>query len=225
MVRRSVERVDQEDVPDIILQIPVRYYTLPPAYFYSWWYDDPPHWGEHWGHDWERRRHDWDKRNHRFDKPAPLPDYQRKYTGSRYPAQIERQVELQNEHYRYRAHDPLVLQHQQMQPAQSEPAAQNRSHNPGMPGQVQHEAERSMTIQHGNAAIQHPPQRESAKDQSADLQPEHAQTQSHRQPARPEADRGEQQIRGSESGEARQQDRDSGREDKRGQEQERGRER
>lgn len=109
-------RVDPDVVPVFLLRIPVRYYRLPPAYFYGWYFDAPPRWGEYWGHDWERHRRGWDRwnRNKRYT-PAPLPLYQRQYSGNRYPRQLERQQEIQNQYYSYRPRDPVVRQHYQEQ--------------------------------------------------------------------------------------------------------------
>lgn len=103
--------VDPDDVPDYILRIPVQYYLEPPTFFFGWVDIDPPHWGEHWGHEWERHRHGWDKWDHRIHlKPAPLPLYQKEYSGDRYPRQIEVQRELHQKHYRYQPHDPFLQQ-------------------------------------------------------------------------------------------------------------------
>ncbi len=104
------ERVERDDVPDVILQIPIRYYVAPPAFFFGWSIVAAPHWGEHWGHDWERRRHGWDRHEHRerYGVPAPLPDYQRHFNGGQYPRERERQHELQHRNYGYRPHDPFV---------------------------------------------------------------------------------------------------------------------
>ncbi len=106
--------VGPEAVPLYVLRIPVRYYRQPPAYFRGWRPDSPPRWGDHWGHDWEQRRSGWDKWNrHAAPAPAPLPVYQRQYSGDRYPQQVERQHELQQQRYRYQPRDPAVRQHYQ----------------------------------------------------------------------------------------------------------------
>lgn len=118
------ERVDPEQVPDVILQIPIRYYVAPPAFFFIWTIEESPHWGEHWGHEWERHRQGWDRHDwHNMGKPAPLPDYQRRYFGDRYPKERDQQHELQRRNYRYQAHDPFVLQHRQIQPPQIVPTS------------------------------------------------------------------------------------------------------
>jgi len=104
--------VDPDEVPQFILRVPVRYYRLQPTFFFGWSSASAPRWGEHWGNDWEQRRSGWDRWDHRaVNAPAPLPRYQRQYSGNRYPQKEEQQHELQNQHYRYQSHDPEVKQH------------------------------------------------------------------------------------------------------------------
>lgn len=94
-----------EYVPLFILRVPVYYYRRPPVYFREWRRDAPPRWGQHWGRDWERDRRGWDHWNRRAaPAPAPLPSYQREYSGDRYP-DGKRQSELQKQHYRYEPRD------------------------------------------------------------------------------------------------------------------------
>ncbi len=117
--------VDPDDVPEFILRIPVHYYVRPPTYFFIWQSDEPPHWGEHWGHDWEQHRRGWDRWNRNVHvKPAPLPLYQRQYSADRYPGQIEQQRELQQRHYRYQPRDPRVLRQYQEHAVQGGPVQQ-----------------------------------------------------------------------------------------------------
>ena len=119
--------VGPEFVPVFILRIPVRYYRQPPAYFIGWQSEGPPHWGDHWGHDWEQRRSGWDRWNHGAARaPAPLPVYQRQYSGDRYPRQVEQQQELHKQNYRYQPHDPVVRQHYQEQAVPKAPAQQGK---------------------------------------------------------------------------------------------------
>lgn len=95
-------------VPFFVLRIPVRYYVSPPPYFRDWRPDRPPRWGQHWGRDWERQRSGWDRWDRKAaPAPAPLPTYQRKYSGERYP-DIERQRSLHSENYRYRPREAGV---------------------------------------------------------------------------------------------------------------------
>lgn len=114
--------VEPEAVPVFILRIPVRYYRVPPVYFRGWRPDAPPRWGDHWGRDWDHRRRGWDRWDHRSaPAPAPLPIYQRRYSGDRYP-HVEQQPSLHGEHYRYRPRDPVVRQHNQEQATPRGPA-------------------------------------------------------------------------------------------------------
>ena len=115
--------VNPQYVPLFVLRIPVRYYRAPPAYFRDWRSNAPPRWGDHWGRDWEQHRSGWNQWNRRASPaPAPLPVYQRQYSGDRYPQQIERQQTLRSENYRYQPRDPAVRQHDQQQRPQQRPA-------------------------------------------------------------------------------------------------------
>ena len=105
--------VAPEMVPAFVLRIPVRYYRHPPASWARWRPDAPPRWGEHWGHDWSQHRSGWDQWDRRSDlRPAPLPVYQRQYSGNRYPA-VEQQQVLRRQKYRYQPRDPVARAHYQ----------------------------------------------------------------------------------------------------------------
>jgi hypothetical protein len=105
--------VAPEIVPAFVLRIPVRYYRHPPASWAGWRSDAPPRWGEHWGHEWNQRRSGWDQWDRRSaQRPAPLPVYQRQYSGKRYPV-VEQQQVLRSQKYRYQPHDPVVRAHYQ----------------------------------------------------------------------------------------------------------------
>jgi hypothetical protein len=98
-------------VPLFILRIPVRYYRRPPAYFRGWRYDAAPRWGAHWGRDWERQRRGWDRWDRRYvPRAAPLPTYQRRYSGNRYPRQLDRQRSIETRNYRYQPRDAVSRQ-------------------------------------------------------------------------------------------------------------------
>jgi len=104
-------------VPAFILRVPVRYYRRPPAFFYfsAWRSDAPPRWGDHWGADWQRQHSGWDTWNRNaVPRPAPLPTYQRQYSGARYP-QADQQRALRDRNYQYRPHDTTVRQAYQAQ--------------------------------------------------------------------------------------------------------------
>ena len=126
------ERVAPQVVPLFVLRIPVRYYRVPPVYFRGWQADAPPRWGVHWGPSWARGRSGWDRWN-RSSAPAaaPLPDYQRHYSGDRYP-RVEQQRELHGENYRYQPRDVVVRQRfqEQEQAAPRAPAPSQRERQP-----------------------------------------------------------------------------------------------
>jgi len=117
------EFVPPEAVPLFVLRIPLRYYREPPAYFRGWSSDAPPRWGDHWGAAWEQRRQGWDSWNHNsVPAPAPLPVYQRQYSGNRYPPATQQQV-LQSKNYRYQPQDSVAQQYYQAHRAQAAPAS------------------------------------------------------------------------------------------------------
>ncbi len=104
--------VGPESVPLFVLRVPVRYYRQPPSYFRGWRADAPPRWGEHWGRDWEQSRRGWDRWNRRSaPAPAPLPLYQRQYSGDRYPDAEHRQDSLRSGNYRYRPRETVTRQY------------------------------------------------------------------------------------------------------------------
>jgi hypothetical protein len=103
--------VSPDVVPQYILRVPVRYYRQPPVYFRGWRANAPPRWGEHWGPQWGQHRSGWDKWNKRaMQAPAPLPVYQRYYSGQRYPG-VDQQPTLRSKHYHYQPHSPIIRQH------------------------------------------------------------------------------------------------------------------
>jgi hypothetical protein len=123
--------VGPEIVPVFVLRVPVLYYRHPPVAWIGWGREAPPRWGERWGHDWERRRGGWDRWDrHERHVVAPLPVYQRQYSGNRYP-QVERQQALQREKYRYQPRDPVVrqVQEQRAQPQQGNRRPQDNKGN------------------------------------------------------------------------------------------------
>jgi hypothetical protein len=114
--------VDPEAVPLFVLRIPVRYYRRPPPYFHDWRADAPPRWGYYWGPQWERRRAGWDHWDHRHvPAPAPLPVYQRPYSGDRYPHRDE-QPQIRDRDYHYQPHNQ-----QHDQPHVNEPRDRDRT--------------------------------------------------------------------------------------------------
>src|SRR5712692_898051 len=127
--------VAPEAVPVYVLRIPVRYYRHPPAYWAGWRSDAPPRWGEHWGHEWEQRRSGWNKWSRgSAPAPAPLPVYQRQYSGDRYP-RAEQQQALHSQKYHYQPKDSVVRQHYQQQGLQGSPVPSQRGKEQGEPRQ------------------------------------------------------------------------------------------
>ena len=170
--------VAPEFVPLFVLRIPVRYYRAPPAYFRGWRSDAPPRWGEHWGNAWEQRRSGWDRWNRSSaPPPAPLPVYQRQYSGDRYP-RAEQQRALQSQNYRYRPREAVVRQHFQEQAAPSAPSSSERGPKgaPQVRSPAQQDVQRSsppVPLQQGGPAVprSQPPQRGSEELQrSAPMQ-------------------------------------------------------
>lgn len=105
------DRVPPAYVPLFVLRIPVRYYRHPPAYFRGWRRDAAPRWGEHWGRNWERQRSGWNRWDRRsVPAAAPLPTYQRNYTGNRYPHQLEQQRSIESRSYRYQPREAVSRQ-------------------------------------------------------------------------------------------------------------------
>jgi len=104
------DAVSPAHVPYFVLRVPVRYYRQPPAYFRDWAPEAPPRWGEHWGPSWAQRRSGWDQ----WDRasapaPAPLPTYQRAYSGDRYP-DADQQLALEAQNYHYHPRDAAARQ-------------------------------------------------------------------------------------------------------------------
>lgn len=150
--------VDPWYVPPYILRIPVRYYRQPPVYFRGWQSNAPPRWGQHWGHEWEQQRRGWDKRRGSAPAPAPLPVYQRKYTGDRYP-RAEQQQPLRNQHYRYQPRDKVVREHfQQTSGGAPAPAQRGRQEAPQMRGPTQHDTPRAAPVHQGGQNAPRPQQ-------------------------------------------------------------------
>jgi hypothetical protein len=97
-----------EAVPLFVLRVPVRFYRNPPTFFRGWRGEEPPRWGEHWGPGWAQRRAGWDHWDRgAVPRPAPLPEYQRRFSGARYPA-AEQQQALHGQNYRYQPREPVV---------------------------------------------------------------------------------------------------------------------
>jgi hypothetical protein len=127
--------VSPNDVPLYLLRVPVRYYREPPTYFAGWVASAPPRWGEHWGSAWEERRSGWDQWNHgSVPAPAPLPTYQKQYSGDRYPHAPDQQVTIRDRNYRYQPREAVA---QQQFHRQAAPAASSVQSHPQAPAQRQ----------------------------------------------------------------------------------------
>lgn len=146
--------VEPEFVPVFILRIPVRYYRRPPVYFREWPPYAPPRWGVRWGHDWERRHSGWDRwQPSSAPSPAPLPGYQRHYSGDRYPG-AEQQLRLHRESYRYQPRDTNVRQFYSSQGGRKAAAPASRARQEDGSNRIlrQEDVTRSAPEQAGGAA-------------------------------------------------------------------------
>jgi len=193
--------VEPQYVPVFILRVPVSYYRRPPVYFREWRRDAPPRWGEHWGHDWEEHRSGWDRWNRReAPRPAPLPTYQRRYTGDRYP-RPEQQPVLRRDHYQYTPRDAVVKQIvRSPTPAPARPAPRERQDQRNLPQRDQgQQRERAMPPaqpqQPARAQPQAPPPQHDRDHGQPQAQPQ-PQQPTHAQPqAQPQQhDRGQPQA-------------------------------
>jgi hypothetical protein len=136
--------VDPEGVPLFILRVPVQYYREPPAYFRGWQANAAPQWGVHWGNGWSEHRKGWDQWNHNsVPAPAPLPAYQREFSGNKYPARAQ-QLVLHNQNYHYQPKDAQVEHVFHAQAVQKAPAAMQ----PGRPAVGQEKEPRPGETQH-----------------------------------------------------------------------------
>jgi hypothetical protein len=155
-------RVAPAVVPLYVLRVPVRYYRNPPPYFRGWRPEAPPRWGQHWGNEWERQRSGWDRWNRRSaPAPAPLPVYQRRYAGDRYP-QAEQQPPLHSRNYHYQPHDAMVRPHYPEQRPQAAPPperAQQRPPTERGPGQQDNQRSRPPALPPQPAQLPPPQER------------------------------------------------------------------
>jgi hypothetical protein len=128
--------VAPEAVPLFVLRVPVRYYRDPPPYFRGWASGGPPRWGDHWGNGWAAQHQGWDHWNHAsMPHIAPLPAYQKAYSGGRYPG-AEQQQAMHAQNYHYQPHEAVVQQHYQAQSAPHAQQEQKGFENVQHPGQA-----------------------------------------------------------------------------------------
>ena len=158
--------VDPFDMPVFLLRVPVRYYRHAPVWFHSYAVSAPPHWGEHWGRSWEARRTGWNRSNRAAaPSPAPLPTYQRQYSGGSYPQQAQ-QAAIQSRSYTYQPKETIGRQHfqqQRTQVTQAPTQSQNAPRPQAVP--VQERAQ--------PAARPEPPRAERAPQGQAQAAPAH----------------------------------------------------
>lgn len=99
--------IDAGLLPLTLLRVPVRYYRKPPNYFQGWKLNEAPRWHERSNEHWNQgllqgQSARPDPRTDHAGRPAPLPNYQRHYQGTRYP-DAERQQELHGKNYGYQS--------------------------------------------------------------------------------------------------------------------------
>jgi hypothetical protein len=173
-------------VPQFLLLVPVRYYRAPPVYFRAWYRDGPPRWGEHWGNTWSQRRVGWDRWDRRsVPAAAPLPVYQRQYSGSNYPRAVEQQQVIRTQNYRYQPREAAAQQHFQqsaqgrLQGQQGQQQAQPQGNAPRTRTQIQ------QPVQQGSA-----PQTEQ-QHQQVNRQRQQQQEQLHQQQQQQQSKQGQ----------------------------------
>jgi hypothetical protein len=176
------QMVDPNSVPLYVLRVPVEYYRLPPVFFGSWARNAPPRWDQHWGGGWADQHRGWDHWNRgSVPRAAPLPVYQRSFSGNKYP-QAAQQQSLRSQNYSYQPHEAVVRQHFQ---AQAAPAAQRAQ------GAAENGRQEPAMRQKGPTVPRvEPAQRENEPFQkTAPVQQHNPAAQEHREGARPEAAR------------------------------------
>jgi hypothetical protein len=147
--------VPPDAVPVFLLRVPVRYYRYPPAFFHGWSVNAAPHWDQHWGHAWAEHHADWNHwdRGH-APPPAPLPNYQRRYSGGNYPHDAGEAARMHEREYHYQPHDQAVQQHyqQQREMAHNAPQPQRgpQPHEQRAPQQHEQHGNGQPHEQHGN---------------------------------------------------------------------------
>jgi len=167
-------------VPLFVLRVPVSYYRQPPPYFRGWQPNAPPRWGQHWGRDWEQHRSGWDRWNRgSAPAPAPLPVYQRQYSGDRYP-HVEQQQQLRSQKYRYQPRDKVVQQHfQQLERKAPAPAPRGKQEAP--PARNPSQIDQRQQQQQQKQQVEQRQQREQKQQVDQRQQQQQKQQQQHQQ--------------------------------------------
>ena len=156
--------VEPAYVPYYVLRVPVRYYRAPPPYFRGWQPSAPPRWGNHWGPQWEQQHRDWNRWNRRaVPGPAPLPTYQRRYSGERYPSAVQ-QTNLQTRNYHYQPRTEVARQHVQQQQVE---------HRGPAVAQQRPQVDRPQTQRVPQMAPQHQQERPTQQEPRGSGQPRH----------------------------------------------------
>jgi hypothetical protein len=209
-------------VPLFILRIPVSYYRQPPAYFRGWQSNAPPRWGQHWGRDWEQRRSGWNRWNRgSAPAPAPLPVYQRQYSGDRYP-HVEQQQQLRSQQYRYQPRDKVVREHfKQVEQKAPAPAQRGRQEappvrSPSQNDQKQQREQKQPVEQRQQPRAVQPQQPKAAQPQREQQAPKAAQPQREQQAPKAAQPQREQQAPKAQERDQRPQDRGESQEPNRG---------
>ena len=181
------ELTDPDDVPLFVLRVPVRYYRQPPIYFRGWVADRPPHWGEHWGNDWRERHNGWSHWDHNnAPHTAPLPSYQRQYSGERYPHVEDQQRAIRTQNYHYQPREQATQQHFQQPAPQSQfkPIGQQVQIVPPQPQQRQQQRPQQEQRPQAQPQQQQRPQQEHRPQAQPQQRPQQ-QPQLQAQPVRP----------------------------------------
>ncbi|GFO61461.1 hypothetical protein GMST_37860 [Geomonas silvestris] len=191
--------VDPMSVPAYVLRVPVSYYRQPPTYFRGWQSNAPPRWGQHWGRDWEQRRSGWDHwKRGSAPRPAPLPTYQRQYSGDRYP-RVEQQHQLHSQQYRYQPRDKAVRQHVQQIERKAPAAERGKQERPQARPQQQNN-QHPDARQQGSAGAQRqqqaPAQQYQQREQAPAQQQQQRQQQAPPQQQRQQAPQGHERQQG-----------------------------
>ena len=143
------QEVDPEYVPLFVLRIPVRYYRQPPSYFRGWSADAAPRWGDRWGQSWSSQHNGWDQWNRNsVPTAAPLPNYQRQYSGARYPRTVTQQTSIRTQDYRYQPREAVTRQIQQQSSTKARSVAQTQRRAQAQQTEKRAQAQQAQTLKH-----------------------------------------------------------------------------
>jgi hypothetical protein len=124
------DSVDPNDMPLFVLRVPVRYYRQPPTFFASWRGDAAPRWNDHWGNRWHGGHDGWDQWDRkRAPRAAPLPTYQRKYSGKNYPGDSEQQGSIRARSYRHQPREAVTRRQYAGPPTADRQSRQGQQNN------------------------------------------------------------------------------------------------